>query len=138
MKVATVALGLVATADHAAAQGYGPDPAGLPADFMCEWRKLAFNYSSVLRPDSAAMVHDALQLTEYCNGTVPRPSEASLPAVFPPKTPPVDGAVVVDGTNGSDSNPGRCVIGGNKSSCLDRAPPPRQRATPRCGPPVML
>jgi hypothetical protein len=85
--------------------------------------------------------HDArraLQLTEYCNGTVPRPSEASLPVVFPPKTPPVDGAVVVDGTNGSDSNPGRCVIGGNKSSCLDRAPPPRQRATPRCGPPVML
>jgi len=86
--------------------GYGPDPDGVPADFLCEWRKLAFEYSSHLRPDSGAMVHDALELTKYCNGTVPRPSESDLPKVFPPKTTHVDGALVVDGSTGDDSNPG--------------------------------
>eukprot|EP00750_Incisomonas_marina_P033658 INCI9923.3.p1 GENE.INCI9923.3~~INCI9923.3.p1 ORF type:complete len:923 (-),score=130.23 INCI9923.3:2785-5553(-) len=88
--------------------GYGPDPDGVPADFLCEWRKVAFNYSTQLRPDSGAMVYDALQLDAYCTGqsAIPRPNEASLPQVFPPKTTHVAGAVVVDGQHGDDSNPG--------------------------------
>ena len=57
-----------------------------------------------------AMVHDALQLDSYCNGTeaVPRPDEESLPQVFPPtfESPQEGTSVIVDGTHGSDDNPG--------------------------------
>ena len=81
MKVLAVAL----LAPLGALAQYGPDPDGVPADFLCGWRKLALSYSSALRPDAAGLVHDALELHKYCNGTVPRPDDASLPAVFPPR-----------------------------------------------------
>ena len=106
MKVLAIAL----LAPLGALAQYGPDPDGVPADFLCGWRKLALSYSSALRPDAAGLVHDALELHKYCNGTVPRPDDASLPAVFPPRfaSPPAAGlaAIVVDGAKGSDSNPG--------------------------------
>eukprot|EP00937_MAST-01D_sp_MAST-1D-sp2_P001006 g1006.t1 len=88
---------------------YGPDPKDVPSDFLCEWRKLALKYSTALRPDSAAMVHDALQLDTYCNGSeaVPRADEALLQKVFPPTFPSANGqSIVVDGKNGDDSNAG--------------------------------
>merc|ERR1719231_1312437 len=57
------------------------------------------------------MVHDALQLGHYCNGSaaVPRPDEGTLAKVFPPHfNAPADAApaIVVDGAHGDDANPG--------------------------------
>ena len=90
----------------AAGQGYGPDPAGVPADFLCEWRQLAYSYSNTLRPDAAALVYDALEMPKYCNGTH-RPDESTLPVVFPPKVAPGAGSILyVDPTKGSDANQG--------------------------------
>eukprot|EP00936_MAST-01D_sp_MAST-1D-sp1_P001526 g1526.t1 len=88
---------------------YGPDPKDVPSDFLCEWRKLALKYSTALRPDSAAMVHDALQMDAYCNGSdaVPRADEVLLPKVFPPTFPSsISHSIVVDGKKGDDSNAG--------------------------------
>ena len=65
MKVLAVAL----LAPLGALAQYGPDPDGVPADFLCGWRKLALAYATSLRPDSAAVVHDALQMSHFCNGT---------------------------------------------------------------------
>ena len=79
MSVARVAATVVMAAAVARAQ-YGPDPAGVPDDFKCEWRKLALAYASELRPDSAALVHDALQLSSACPaGDSARPEPRSLP-----------------------------------------------------------
>eukprot|EP01062_Namystynia_karyoxenos_P003506 TRINITY_DN11258_c0_g1_i1.p1 TRINITY_DN11258_c0_g1~~TRINITY_DN11258_c0_g1_i1.p1 ORF type:complete len:903 (+),score=355.61 TRINITY_DN11258_c0_g1_i1:80-2788(+) len=99
-------LALAALLQGAAAQ-YGPDPQGVPADFLCEWRKLALGYATKLRPDAAAVAYDALLVADYCNNTVPRPNEASLPKAFPPHSPsPPAGAVFVDALHGRDSNAG--------------------------------
>ena len=106
MRCAAIAL-LAATT-----QGYSPDPHGVPADFLCGWRKLALAYATSLRPDSAAVVHDALQMSHFCNGTdaaaAARPDERALPrGPFPPRKPPsAAGAIIVDGAKGSDSNAG--------------------------------
>jgi hypothetical protein len=50
---------------------------------MCAWRQLAFERAHANRPDADAKVHDALQLSKFCEGSV-RPDESSLPTVFPP------------------------------------------------------
>ena len=103
---------LVAVLFTATAQ-YGPDPAGVPADFKCAWRKLTLDYATELRPDAAALVHDALTLTASCNGTVPRPTPATRD--FPPTAPHGSSSsgrsfsVYVDGTRGSDTAAGTLI-----------------------------
>jgi len=86
---------------------YGPDPKAVPADFMCAWRKLALNYSKAVRPDSEALVYDALELHKYCNDTF-RPDDSKLPKLFPPHFEINIRAtnIYVDSNTGSDSNPG--------------------------------
>ena len=89
---------------------YGPDPTGVPADFQCAWRKLTLDYATELRPDAAALVHDALTLTASCNDTVPRPTPTTRD--FPPTTRDYKGSgftVYVDGTRGSDTAAGTLV-----------------------------
>lgn len=94
---------------------YGPDPSGVPDDFMCAWRQLALNYSTKLRPDSATLVFDALGLESMCPNMT-RPDPRYLPRDFPPmaskedvqrdlETPPSN-AVYVDGSKGSDNAAG--------------------------------
>jgi hypothetical protein len=88
---------------------YGPDPPDTPTEFKCAWRQLAAEYAHLNRPDAAAKVHDALQLSRYCPDS-PRPDEASLPVVFPPplaRAPSTSsggdaGGVYVDAMRGSD------------------------------------
>merc|ERR1719266_521512 len=86
---------------------YGPDPKNVPADFMCGWRKLALTYSKAVRPDSEALVYDALELHKYCNDTL-RPDDSKLPKLFPPRfvTNLHTTNIYVDSSTGSDSNPG--------------------------------
>jgi len=87
-------------------QGYGPDPKGTPADFMCGWRTLAYEYANKTRPDSAALVYDAMQMHQYCPGT-PRPDESKLSPVFPPSfVPEAPSVLYVDCAKGSDKSPG--------------------------------
>lgn len=43
---------LVATFCAVCDAQYGPDPDGVPPDFLCGWRQLAYNHSVRLRPDS--------------------------------------------------------------------------------------
>ena len=89
---------------------YGPDPTGVPADFQCAWRKLTLDYATELRPDAAALVHDALTLTASCNDTVPRPTPTTRD--FPPTTRDYKGSgftVYVDGTRGSDTAAGTLI-----------------------------
>eukprot|EP00947_MAST-08B_sp_MAST-8B-sp1_P004183 g4183.t1 len=86
---------------------------------MCGWRKLAYNYSTKLRPDSAALVHDALSIPKYCGSSSTsssssssssppvRPADASSP--FPPLHELPDETtttIYVDGTHGKDTNLG--------------------------------
>ena len=52
---------------------YGPDPPALPADAKCGWRKLAHKYATILRPDAAQLVGDALQIAAFCNESAPLP-----------------------------------------------------------------
>ena len=77
---------------------YGPDPPNTPPDFMCAWRKLAADYAHRNRPDAAALVHDALQLSKYCPGSQ-RPSELPSPsaaAAAAAAAQPEAGATYVD------------------------------------------
>ena len=60
---------------------YGPDPPALPADAKCGWRKLAHKYATILRPDAAQLVGDALQIAAFCNESAP------LPLPRPPPSP---------------------------------------------------
>ena len=47
---------------------YGPDPEGVPADFACGWRQLAFEYATSIRPDASDVIKEALQLSHHCHG----------------------------------------------------------------------
>ena len=82
---------LLAAAVACAQAQFNPDPDGVPPTFMCAWRQLAFERAHMNRPDADAKVHDALQLSKFCQGPE-RPDESSLPIVFPP---PVAAAVAV-------------------------------------------
>ena len=95
-----------AAAGRASAQ-YGPDPPDTPPAFKCAWRKLAAKYAHVNRPDADAKVYDALQLGQYCGSAeYPRPDEAALPTVFPPReggpSAPPPAGVFADADRGSD------------------------------------
>jgi len=74
---------------------------------MCGWRKLTLEYAKSVRPDSEALVYDALQLQKYCNDTV-RPDTSKIPKLFPPSFKNVASKtnIYVDSNSGSDTNPG--------------------------------
>ena len=102
---------LVASASLCSAQivPFGPDPPGVPSDFLCEWRNNVLNYSTKIRPDAKQLVYDALAINQYCNGTTNRPSDLETPTIFPPALQTISDdsrTLYVDGTNGADSNPG--------------------------------
>jgi hypothetical protein len=93
---------LLAAAVACAQAQFNPDPDGVPPAFMCAWRQLAFERAHANRPDADAKVHDALQLSKFCEGSV-RPDESSLPTVFPPPAAAVAVGVYVDADHGSDT-----------------------------------
>jgi hypothetical protein len=93
---------LLAAAVTCAQAQFNPDPDGVPPAFMCAWRQLAFERAHANRPDADAKVHDALQLSKFCEGSV-RPDESSLPTVFPPPAAAVAAGVYVDVDHGSDA-----------------------------------
>ena len=114
-QLASVAL---CTASVCCAQ-YGPDPTGVPADFMCGWRTLVFNVSTVIRPDAEMLVYDALQLGRYCsNAARPVTQPLPWPTAFWNKHQSSSGStkslpfphsntdIYVDCDHGSDSNSG--------------------------------
>ena len=78
---------LLAALSAAAAQGYTPDQPGTPPEFVCAWRKLAFEYAARINPGfDRATVHDALMLGVLCNE--PRPVQEAAPAAAVPPLAP--------------------------------------------------
>jgi hypothetical protein len=85
-------------------------PQGVPADFECGWRALAYQYAQTLQPfrsaESFAAIHDGLELASLCNQTFkaplgsPPPPAASLAPRFSAST------LYVDAVNGNDANSG--------------------------------
>ncbi len=84
-------------------------PAGVPPDFECGWRGLAFEHARALQPARPERVFsslfDALQLAQ-CNQTFSPPPSA--PAAPPPRRPQPAAAstLYVDAARGSDGNDG--------------------------------
>eukprot|EP01063_Lacrimia_lanifica_P022202 TRINITY_DN29866_c0_g1_i1.p1 TRINITY_DN29866_c0_g1~~TRINITY_DN29866_c0_g1_i1.p1 ORF type:complete len:828 (+),score=233.01 TRINITY_DN29866_c0_g1_i1:46-2529(+) len=95
---------LLALAGPCAGGGFGPDPTGVPQEFLCAWRELVYNRSMMLRPDAHRAVTDALELTKYCRGRVPPPPPSPLRTITASMEDGV--SVYVDGTSGDDANPG--------------------------------
>jgi hypothetical protein len=103
------AFALAAVCSAATAQ-YLPDVAGVPIEFACAWRKLAFEYSAGIAPSfDRATVHDALMLGALCNDT--RPAQAAAPAApVPPRSParraPAGESAIYVATDGDDAAAG--------------------------------
>jgi hypothetical protein len=83
-------------------------PTGVPPDFECGWRALAYQYALILqpfRPASAfAAIHDGLELSSLCNQTFEAPYVAPRTAehhAFAAAT-----TLYVDPVNGNDANSG--------------------------------
>jgi hypothetical protein len=94
----------------AASAQYGPDPKGVPADFMCGWRQLSYDYATSLRPDDAALISEALELGTYCGtgSSVARVAERRFvvpTASMAPADPDVP-VLFVDAARGSDAADG--------------------------------
>lgn len=66
MRITVLRLCLLASRCSWSAAQYGPDPTGVPAEFMCGWRQLALQYGQTLRPDAAPLLEDALRIDSYC------------------------------------------------------------------------
>lgn len=84
---------------------YPQDPADVPQDYICAWRKFAAEYTAFLRPDAVDEALAALQLPDLCNSSafsVPSRGRSvpALPAASAAST------IYVDGVNGNDANPG--------------------------------
>lgn len=83
---------------------------GVPPDFECAWRQLAFRFAATLpaasaTPTALASVFDALQLAGLCNASAP----AAAPAASAAPPPPLragGSALYVDAGGGSDANSG--------------------------------
>ena len=114
MRVKTLAavMAVISLMRKASSQ-YGPDPAGVPEQFLCGWRMLAFNASTSIRPDAGRLISDALELEKYCKTAPPasllNPSKANKAL----KTAPTllmasseDAFTVYVSVDGQDSWPG--------------------------------
>ena len=84
-------------------------PEGVPADFECGWRALAFEYAKQLQPSRppAAFqdIHDALELTTMCkqpfNSNVSDKNNGTKPHLDAAAT-----SMYVDAVSGKDTNSG--------------------------------
>lgn len=88
-----------------------PSERGVPPDFECGWRNLAYEFTFQLQPfrstDAFQAVHDALQLTTLCNQTFSRLSSGKESRKFQEIIPPSsDVTIYVDAENGKDEYPG--------------------------------
>jgi hypothetical protein len=99
-------------------------PPGVPPDFECAWRRLAYRFAATLpaaavSPAVLADVFDALQLAGLCNASLPAPvapplaaenaavaaAAAAADALAPP-TRAAGSTLYVDASGGSDANSG--------------------------------
>jgi hypothetical protein len=90
-------------------------PAGVPADFECAWRSLAFDYAKIIQPQMTSSqqqdVFNGLELGSLCNQTNNiSPATVSVSSTSDDEArariSDAATAVYVDAVNGNDSNSG--------------------------------
>jgi len=112
-------------------------PPGVPPDFECAWRKLAYRFAATLpaasvAPTALASVFDALQLAFLCNVTAPPPASAAASDASSAREPPAREASSARAPPARDASSARAPSARDAPSA--RAPLARDAPTRRAPP----